>query len=270
MFAAPIRCGSAVFDGSRTYVMGVVNATPDSFSDGGRFATVEEAVAHGRLLVEQGADIVDVGGESTRPGAVPVDEASEAARVLPVIARLAALGVPVSIDTSKAAVAERAIALGATIVNDVTGGREPRLVEVCARAGALLVAGHWRTDGNHGEIFDDVAGDLARSIARARQAGVERIVADPGLGFGKTAAHNLVLLARAGELSRKLGVPVMVGPSRKRFLGELTGRPVLDRLAPTLGAVVASAMRGADFVRVHDVAEARAALAVADAVTRAA
>ncbi len=268
MFAEPLRCGGAVFDGSRTYVMGVVNATPDSFSDGGAYDPLER----GRALAAAGADLIDVGGESTRPyGAVPVDAATEQARVVPVIEQLAReVAAPVSIDTYKAATAEAAIAAGAALVNDVTGGSDPALFAVCARARVPLVVGHWRREGGHADVFEEVCHDLARALARARAAGVAQVIADPGLGFGKGTRENLVLLARAGELSARLGVPVMVGPSRKRFLGELTGRPVGERLAPSLGAAVAAAMRGADFVRMHDVAEARAALTVADAVRGAA
>lgn len=275
-FASPIECRQAIFDGARTYVMGVVNVTPDSFSDGGRYLELDAALAHAGRLVAEGADLLDVGGESTRPGATSVDEATERERVLPLIARAASLGVPISIDTSKAAVASAALAAGAEIVNDVSGGRfDPDLLSVCARAGAPLIVGHVRGTPSamqrsidFVDVFEEVVAELGESIARARAAGVERLIADPGIGFGKTVAHNLVLLARAGELGERLGVPVMVGPSRKAFLGELSGRGVGERDAPSLGAAVAAAMRGADFVRLHAVADARAALAVADAVRR--
>ncbi|MSP60654.1 MAG: dihydropteroate synthase [Myxococcales bacterium] len=255
--------------------MGVINVTPDSFSDGGRFLDSASAIAHGEQLAREGADLVDVGGESTRPGAEPVDAATEIARVVPVIRGLAArLRIPIAIDTCKAAVAEAALQAGAEVVNDVSGGRlDPRILDVAARAEVPLIVGHLRglpATMQRGiafhDLFAEVAEELELAIAAARAAGVAQIIADPGIGFGKTVGHNLALLRRAGELSLRLGVPVMVGPSRKAFLGALTLQPLAERLAPTLGAVVAAAMSGADFVRVHDVAAARLALAVADAV----
>ncbi len=269
-FSSSIRCRKATFDGSRTYVMGVVNATPDSFSDGGTY----DPVAQGLALSAEGADLIDVGGESTRPGSEGVDARTEVARVLPVIEALASLPVPISIDTSKAEVARAALAAGAELVNDVTGGMaDPELLSVCAQAGVPLVLGHLRGTPRtmqvnivYTDVFEEVAAELARSIEIARAAGVTQIVADPGIGFGKSVEHNLTLLARAGELSARLSVPVMVGPSRKSFLKALVDLPVDKRLFPTLGASVAAAVRGADFVRVHDVAAHRQALAVADRV----
>ena len=277
MFASPIECRNARFDGARTYVMGVVNVTPDSFSDGGRFLDEGGAVAQALRLAAEGADLVDVGGESTRPGAAPVDANTERARVVPVIERLAReLRIPISVDTYKAEVASAALAAGAEIVNDVSGGLlDPRILDLCGEANAVYVAGHLRGDPRamqerieFSDLFAEVADEMSAALARARAAGVRRLVADPGLGFGKTVQHNVTLLARAGELSARLGVPVMVGPSRKAFLGALTGLPVERRDAPSLAAAVAAAVRGADFVRLHAVADARAALAVADAVRR--
>ena len=276
-FLSPIRCRRAVFDGTRTWVMGIVNVTPDSFSDGGLHADVDAAVAHGLRLVAEGADILDVGGESTRPGAPPVDEAIEIARVVPVIARLVReAAVPVSVDTRKGGVAQAALDAGAELCNDVTGGRDPALLQAVAEAGVPLVLGHLRgapetmqKDIAFGDLFEEVTAELSAQAARADAAGVAQIVADPGIGFGKTAAHNLELLARAGELSSRLGLPVMIGASRKAFLGQLTGLPVGERLAPSVAAAVCAAMAGADFVRAHDVAATRQALAVADAVARA-
>jgi dihydropteroate synthase len=279
MFLSPIHCLRATFDGSRTWVMGVVNVTPDSFSDGGRFAGVEAAVAEARRLVDEGADLVDVGGESTRPGATPVDEGTELGRVVPVIEALASVvGVPLSVDTRRGAVARAALAAGASLVNDVSGGRDPSLLAAAAAANAPLVVGHLRGEpqtmqrGIHFDaLLDEVASELAARVAAARAAGVTQLIVDPGIGFGKTTAHNLELLGRAGELSRRLGLPVMVGPSRKRFLGELAGvDAAADRLFPSVGAAVAAALRGADFVRVHDVRAVRQALSVADAVARSA
>ena len=275
MFLSPMTIGRARFDSARMWVMGVVNVTPDSFSDGGKFLDVHAAIAEGKRLIAEGADLIDVGGESTRPGAQPVDAATEIERVLPVVKQLAKGSVPVSIDTVKGEVAEAALAAGALVVNDVTGGRDPRLLAATARAQATLIVGHLRgtpRDMQQGIAFvnliDEIVKELADSIARARQAGVTSLIADPGIGFGKRLDNNLELLARGGELSSRLGVPVMLGPSRKSFLGELTGRAAPDRLAATLGAIAMAAAHGADFVRVHDVAAARDALAVVDAVTR--
>jgi dihydropteroate synthase len=276
-FMVPLRCGRAVLDGSRTYVMGVVNITPDSFSDGGRYVVPEAAVALAEALVAEGADVLDVGGESTRPGAKPVDEEMEWARLGPVLAALVeGTGVPISVDTYKGSVARRALAEGAALINDVTGGRDPELLAAAAAAGAPVVLGHLRgapTTMQEGivftDVFEEVAAELGASVARARAAGVEQLVVDPGIGFGKTVAHNLELLGRAGELGERLGLPVMVGPSRKGFLGHLTGRPVTERLPATLGAVVAAVLAGADFVRVHEVRAVRDALVVARAVKEA-
>lgn len=274
MAAWPIRCSKAVFDGSRTYVMGVLNLTPDSFSDGGRYVEPERAVARARELVGQGADLIDVGAESTRPGAEPVEAATEWARLRPVLEALRELPVPISVDTYKAEVAERALGLGVDIINDVSGGRlDARMHGVCAARRAVLIVQHLRGEPRHMQeqvAFDDVYAEVERelgeALAAARAAGVEQLIADPGIGFGKRLEHDLVLLARCGELGASLGAPVLVGPSRKRFLGELTGLPVGERGAATLGAVAAAAERGAGFVRVHDVAAARQALRVAEAI----
>lgn len=276
-FTAPLRCRHAVFDGSRTYVVGIVNITPDSFSDGGRYFDVAAAVALAERLVAEGADILDVGGESTRPGATPVDEGTEWARLGPVLAalveRMGPAGVPISVDTYKGSVARRALAQGADLINDVTGGRDPELLAAVAAAEVPLVLGHLRgplATMQEGivfeDVFEEVAAELSTAVARARAADVRQLVVDPGIGFGKTVEHNLELLARAGELGERLGLPVMVGPSRKGFLGHLTGRPVGERLSGTIGAGVATALAGAAFVRVHDVVAVRDALRVAEAV----
>jgi dihydropteroate synthase len=278
MMLAPIRCRRAVFDTSRTWVMGVVNVTPDSFSDGGRFIDPAEAVAHGLRLAAEGADLLDVGGESTRPGSRPVNADEECRRVLPVIERLAAqVKLPISIDTRKAAVAERALAAGAELVNDIDGGRDEELLAVVGRAGVPLILGHLRGEPatmqaiiDFVDMFEEVVGELAAAVEQARRAGVTQLIVDPCLGFGKTTAHNVELLARAGELGARLGLPVMLGPSRKAFLGALSGQAVDARLPATLGAVVAAGLAGAEFVRVHDVRAARDALAIADVVRRAA
>ena len=255
--------------------MGVVNVTPDSFSDGGLFLDPEAAIAHGEELVRDGAAILDIGGESTRPGAEPVEEAEELARVLPVIEGLADLEVAISIDTSKAAVAAAALNAGAEIVNDVTALRgDPEMGAICADRGATVVlmhmAGTPRTM-QESPTYDDVVAAvrafLVERLEAAIAAGIaeERIWLDPGIGFGKTAEHNMELLRRLGELA-DLGRPLLVGASRKSFIGKVDGSGPGERLGGTIAASVLAAAEGAEVLRVHDVAEARQALAVATAV----
>jgi len=255
----------------RTLVMGVVNATPDSFSDGGDHAAPEAAIAHGLHLTAEGADIVDIGGESTRPGAGEIDAASELSRILPVISGLAPrLGALISVDTYKASVAEAALAAGARIVNDVFGlQREPDIARIAAAHGAAVIAGHWEPGASHSvaTVLDDLQRFFERSIAIARAAGIpdQRILLDPGIGFGKGQAENLLILDRLDRLAA-MGFPIVIGTSRKRFIGALTGREPKDRLAGTLATNVIAAERGAAIVRVHDVAAHRDALAVTDAI----
>jgi dihydropteroate synthase len=263
----------------RPVVMGILNVTPDSFSDGGRFFDPADAVAQARRMAAEGADLVDVGGESTRPGAPAVSVDEEAARVVPVIRAIRdALELPVSVDTRKAAVAARALAAGADVVNDVSGLADPEMAGVVASSGAGLVLMHMRgtpqtmqrlTD--YGDVVDDVAAELADSLARADAAGIarERVVLDPGIGFAKTAEQNLELIASLQRLQARLGRPVLLGPSRKSFIGALLGGvPAEARDAGTVGACVAGLARGARLFRVHDVRAARQALDVAWAVLR--
>lgn len=247
--------------------MGVVNTTPDSFSDGGDFLEPAFAIEQGRRLIAEGADIVDIGGESTRPGAVEVDAATEMARVLPVVAALAPAAL-VSIDTYKAAVADAALVAGARIVNDVWGlQREPEIARVAGHHGAAVVASHWERERPQGDPLDAMRRYFDRSVALARAAGIpdQRIILDPGIGFGKDLADNLLILNRLGEIVA-LGFPVLVGTSRKRFIGHLTGREPKDRLNGTLASNVLAVASGAAIIRVHDVAPHREALAVADAI----
>ena len=257
--------------------MGVVNVTPDSFSDGGTHGDVESAVAFALRLEAEGADIVDVGGESTRPGAAGVPVTEELARVLPVLSALAArLRVPLSIDTTKAEVAAAALAAGAEIVNDVSGGAyDPALPRVADEAGAAYVVGHVRgrtiaeTHAAPPPRFEEVVEELSARL-QALPAGLRsRTIVDPGLGFGKGTGENLELLGRCGELGCALARPVMVGPSRKRFLGELTGRAAAERDDATVGACLAAAARGADLVRVHAVRAVVDALRVFERIVRA-
>jgi len=255
--------------------MGVINVTPDSFSDGGLYLDADAAVAHGRELVEQGAAILDVGGESTRPGADVVPEDEELRRVVPVIAGLADSGAEVSVDTSKAAVAAAALEAGASIVNDVTALRgDAEMAAVCAERGATVVLMHMlgnprtmQENPTYGDVVDDVKAFLVERVEAAMAAGIEegRIWVDPGIGFGKTAAHNLELLRRLGEL-RELGRPLVVGTSRKSFIGKVDGSAATERLGGTISSSVWAAAEGADVLRVHDVVEVGQALALANAV----
>jgi dihydropteroate synthase len=260
-------------------VMGIVNVTPDSFSDGGQYLDVPAAIEHGLELEADGAAILDIGGESTRPGAEPVSEADELRRVMPVIEGLRAQGAEarISIDTSKAAVARAAIGAGASIVNDVTALRgDPAMVEVVAEHEVecclMHMLGEPRTmqqDPHYDEVVSDVKGFLEARMSFAVAHGVdeERILLDPGIGFGKTDVHNLELLGRLHELT-ELGRPIVIGTSRKSFLGRLTGRPVQDRLAATIATNVIAYERGARIFRVHDVAPVRDALLITAATVR--
>ena len=271
--------------GARAAIMGIVNVTPDSFSDGGRFLDPDAAVAHGIELAEQGADVLDVGGESTRPGAAPVPADEELRRVVPVVERLAAATtVPLSVDTTKAAVARAALDGGATIVNDVSAGRsDPEILGVAAAAGAGYVVMHMQgeprtmqADPRYDDVVAQVGDFLADRIAVARAAGVAEgaIAADPGIGFGKAVEHNLRLLAGLPALAERVGVPVLVGTSRKTFVGKVLARagaasgdlPVDQREEGTLATVVWAVERGASIVRVHDVLPAVRAVRLLDAL----
>ncbi len=255
-------------------LMGVVNVTPDSFSDGGLYLDSDAAVAHGEKLLRDGASVLDVGGESTRPGAVEVGEAEELRRVEPVVQALAG-GATVSIDTSKLAVAEAAIDAGASIVNDVTAlRRDPEIAALCAERGVGVVLMHMpgtprtmQDNPAYDDVVDDVKAFLAERTEAAVAAGIdeERIWLDPGIGFGKTLEHNLELLRRLGEL-RELGRPLVIGTSRKSFIGAVDGSSVDGRLGGTIASSVLAAAEGADVLRVHDVAEIAQAMRVAEAI----
>lgn len=272
----PIRIGTRVFAPPGPYLMGVLNVTPDSFFDGGRFLDPKAAVERALRLAEEGADLLDVGGESTRPGAPPVPADEEIRRVLPVLERLAARGfaVPISVDTGKAEVARAALAAGAALVNDVGALADPEMAQAVAQAGVPAVLMHKRgtpadmqSRASYRDLLAEVKAELAAALGRAAAAGVppERTILDPGIGFAKTADQSLRLLSRLADLGA-LGRPLLVGPSRKSFIGHVTGAPPAERLAGTLAAVAAAVLGGATFVRVHDVAAARQAARVAAAI----
>ena len=256
-------------------LMGVVNVTPDSFSDGGLYLDPEAAIAHGRELVEGGAEILDVGGESTRPGAEEVSVEEELRRVVPVVEGLRGLEARVSVDTSKAAVAAAALDAGAEIVNDVTALRgDPEMAALCAERGCVVVLMHMlgtprtmQDDPRYDDVVAEVKAFLAERLDAAVAAGIAEaeIWLDPGIGFGKTLDHNTELLRRLGEL-RELGRPLVVGTSRKSFIGRLDGSPASERIGGTIASSLLAAFNGAEVLRVHDVAAVRQALAVAKAV----
>jgi len=268
-------CGKFQLDLSRPHVMGIVNITPDSFSDGGRYASTEKAIAHAMQLVADGADILDIGGESTRPGATPVSLEEELSRVIPVIEELIGkTGIAISIDTYKPEVMRQAISAGADIVNDVRALQEPGALEIVARSNAGLCIMHMKGTPQTMQIepvYDDVVAEvtdfLQERLLAAESAGIaaDRIVLDPGFGFGKRTAHNLALLQDLAAI-KALGRPLLVGLSRKSVLGQLLGNNVDERLHASIAASVISVMKGASIVRVHDVKATADALKVVAAV----
>jgi dihydropteroate synthase len=256
-------------------LMGVVNVTPDSFSDGGLYFDAEAAISHGEELARAGAAILDVGGESTRPGAKPVEVEEELRRVIPVVAGLSGAGAEVSVDTSKAAVAAAALDAGARIVNDVTALRgDPEMAALCAERGPTVVLMHMlgtprtmQDEPRYGDVVEEVRVFLAERLEAATAAGIEerRVWLDPGIGFGKTPEHNMELLRRLGELA-ELRRPLVVGTSRKSFIGGVDGSRADQRLGGTIASSVLAAAEGADVLRVHDVVEVGQAVAVAGAI----
>jgi dihydropteroate synthase len=274
-----LRLGSSEVPlGKRALVMGIVNVTPDSFYDGGRYSSIDRAVEHGCELADEGADILDIGGESSRRGAVPVPSEVERSGVVPVIEALAArTSVPISVDTCKAVVAKAALEAGAVMVNDISGLRfDPELVRVVAEAGAALIVMHMQGDPRtmqiapkYGNLMGEIIEQLREALAAAAagNVGQERILVDPGIGFGKKLEHNLHLIRHLSEL-RVLGRPIVIGPSRKSFLGAVSDLPVEERLEGTIAAACLGVAAGAHIVRVHDVRAVRRAVEVASAVCR--
>lgn len=270
------RCGRFELSLDQPLVMGIVNVTPDSFSDGGRYADPAAAIEHARALVSEGADIIDVGGESTRPGSDAVPAAAEIARVQPVVAALVRdLEIPVSVDTRHPDVAAAAVREGASIINDVSGFRDPAMVALATACDAGVVVMHMlgepktmQAEPHYADVVTEVRDYLAVQAAVLEEAGVERgrIALDPGIGFGKTTAHNLELLARLPEIVA-LGYPVLVGASRKRFIGDISGESQPDRrVAGSVAAALVSVLNGAAIVRVHDAAETVQALRMVSAI----
>jgi len=272
-----LSCGHHTLDLTRPVVMGVLNVTPDSFSDGGRFADPGEAVRQARRMAAEGAAIIDVGGESTRPGADPVEAADELERVIPVIEALVAeLDVPVSVDTSKPEVMEAALEAGACMVNDVLALRAAGALEVVAASGAAVCLMHMQgsprsmqADPRYRDVVKDVHHFLSERAAVCEAAGMDRsrLVIDPGFGFGKSLEHNLALLASLDDFARD-GLPVLVGLSRKSMIGQLTGRPTQERLAGSVALAALAVERGASIVRAHDVAATLDAVRIAAAIRR--
>ncbi len=275
----PLTLGSRQLElGDRTFIMGIVNVSPDSFYDGGRHFSTERAVAHGLRLAQEGADLLDVGGESSRPGAEPVPLEEEKARVLPVIEELAArCDVPVSVDTYKADVAKAALEAGAVMVNDISGLRfDSRMAGVVAGAGAAVIVMHMQGEPGtmqdspeYGNVMGEIVEEIGVMVEKAIEGGVgrDRILVDPGIGFGKKLEHNLHLLRHLSEL-RVFGRPIVVGPSRKAFIGAVSDLPPEERLEGTIAAVCHCVAAGAEVVRVHDVKAVRRAVQVADAICR--
>jgi dihydropteroate synthase len=266
-----LRCGRFELSLERPLVMGVVNVTPDSFSDGGKFFDPRAAISHARRLLDEGVDLLDVGGESTRPGAAPVSEAEELKRVLPLLEALRAF--PVSVDTRRPKVMQAALAAGASMINDIEALQAPGAVDAVAKSDCAVCLMHMKgtpetmqEDPGYGDVVNEVKAFLAQRVAACEKAGIarDRLVADPGFGFGKTAEHNLTLLKHLPEFA-SLGVPILAGWSRKSSLGRITGRDTGERLAGSLAAALLALLGGARILRVHDVKETRDAVLMFEA-----
>lgn len=265
-------------DAFRPLVMGVLNVTPDSFSDGGQFAALDGAISHAERMMADGVDIIDIGGESTRPGAPPLSVEQELRRIMPVIYALRDCGKPLSVDTRRPLVMREALAAGADMINDIEGFRDPDSLAAVSDSDCALCIMHMKGNPQtmqhapqYADLFAEVRDFLRERAAEAEQAGIrrQRLCVDPGYGFGKTVDHNLKLLAWQAELQQDIGLPLLAGLSRKSTIGHITGKPVEQRLAGSIGGALVAAMNGARIVRVHDVAETVDALKVWDAARRA-
>jgi len=270
---APIVCKEHTLRFEKTLIMGVLNVTPDSFSDGGLFNNVDTAVAHGKKMVSDGANLIDIGGESSRPGSEPLSEKEELARILPVVTRLVKeVSVPISIDTYKPLVADTCLKAGAHLINDITGLTNPAMRKVAAEHNVPVVLMHMLGTPKimqQKPVYQDVLGEITsffqKQIATAHKIGIQQIIIDPGIGFGKTVEHNLQILKHL-EIFSSLGCPILIGPSRKSFIGTITGLPVNERLDGTIATITVAIMNGANIVRVHDVKECRRAIQMVDAI----
>ena len=269
----PIKCGKYELRFDKTLIMGILNVTPDSFSDGNLFLDPNKAIKHAKRMVKDGADIIDVGGESSRPGSDPVSEDEELKRVAAIIKKLAVeINVPISIDTYKPKVAGECIKFGASIINDINGLRNKEMIKVAVKCKVPVIIMHMqgkpKTMQNN-PVYKDAVKEikefLSQQIKKAKQAGIKGIIIDPGIGFGKTTEHNLQILKNLNDF-KELKCPILVGPSRKSFIGGITGLPVNERLEGTIAAISIAIMNGANIVRVHDVKECKRAAMVADAV----
>jgi len=270
---SPIVCRDYTLRFEKTLIMGILNVTPDSFYDGGLFADVDTAVAHGKKMVSDGADLIDVGGESSRPGSAPLSEKEELDRILPVVTRLLdEVSVPISIDTYKPLVADACLKAGAHLINDITGLTNPEMRKVVAKYKVPVILMHMKGTPKtmqQNPTYQDMLGEITaffrEQITKARKEGIQHIIIDPGIGFGKTVEHNLQVLKHLTKF-KCLGCPILVGPSRKSFIGVITGESVKERLDGTLAAVTVAIMNGANIVRVHDVKECKRAIQVVDAI----
>jgi dihydropteroate synthase len=270
---SPIICRDYTLRFEKTLIMGILNVTPDSFSDGGLYHTIDAAVAHAKQMVSDGADILDIGGESSRPGSEPLSEKQELARILPVVTRLLEeVSVPISIDTYKPLVADLCLKAGAHLINDITGLTNRKMRKIIAEHGVPVVMMHMQGTPKHMQqnpVYQDVLGEIKtffqKQITIAQDAGIQQIIIDPGIGFGKTLQHNLQILHHLDTFTT-LGCPLLVGPSRKSFIGTITGRPVNERLEGTIAAIAIAIMNGANIVRVHDVKQCKQAIQVVDAI----
>ncbi|MEM0466898.1 MAG: dihydropteroate synthase [Candidatus Thermoplasmatota archaeon] len=268
-----IQCGSYILDFKKTVLMGIINVTPDSFYHATRTQSIEEAVAYAQKMIQEGADIIDVGAESTRPGSDPISVDEELSRIIPVVKRLVEeCSVPISVDTYKPKVAESCLKVGAHIINDITGLTNSDMRKVVAQYDVPVVLMHMQgTPKNmqQNPVYTDVVAEIKlffmKQIEKAQSSGIQKIILDPGIGFGKTVTHNLNILKRLQEF-QDLGFPILVGPSRKSFIGTITGLPVEQRLEGTIAAVVIACMHGAHIVRVHDIAACKHAVQIVDAL----
>ncbi len=271
-----IKCGKNILKFNRTLVMGILNVTPDSFSDGNLFLDPNKAIKHAKQMVKEGADIIDIGGESTRPGSDAVSEEEELRRVSQIIKKLKdEIKVPISIDTYKPRVAEECIKLGAGIINDINGLRNEEMIKVAARYKVPVVVMHMKGSPKtmqknleYKDVIKEIKQFFGQQIKKAKKAGIKDMIIDPGIGFGKTTGHNLEILKNLSKF-KDLGCPILVGPSRKSFIGNITRLPVNERLEGTLAAISIAVINGANIVRVHDVKECKRAAMVADAVRNA-